>query len=339
MVRPLTKLGASGVLERPARGERDARLEPRRRFLRRASLLVGGALVGGVHGCHCPPTEPGPSDLRVGAPAGSEDPWQIIEFAGDYELTEGQGALLRLGPDAATLPVVVALHGRGEAGRGLAAGMRGWRDDYQLERMLGRLAAPPLRAADVGDMIDAERLAAINAELAARPFGGLVVACPYTPVPSSRGGGRVESFGGFVVGPLLERIAALRGAEVEVARTGIDGVSMGGRWALELGLRFPRVFGAVGALQPAIRVEEAERFAERALAAMSVRPQSIRLATSEGDPFREPTEALARELARRAVPHRLVLTRGPHDYAWNRGPGSLELALFHERSLRGFVAP
>ena len=229
--------------------------------------------------------------------------------------------------------------GKGLSGRGLDAGKRGWRDDYHLERMLERLAAPPLAASDVLDMIDAERLAAINGELRAHPFGGLVVVCPYTPVPSPTGSGSLESFGAFVAGPLLERVAAMRGAPVEVARTGIDGVSMGGRWALELGLRFPRVFGSIGALQPAIRVDEVERFAERALSAMAVRPQSIRLATSDGDPFREPTEALARALERRAVPHRLVLTRGPHDYAWNRGPGSLELALFHERALRGLRVP
>lgn len=339
MVRPLTTRRSAGATARSPLADPEARLEPRRGFLQRASLWAGGLLVGGVHGCHCPPAEPGSSDPLAGEPSGPQGPWQALEFARDSEFPEGQGALLRLGTEAATLPVVVALHGRGEAGRGLAAGMRGWRDDYQLERMLERLAAPPLRASDVGDMIDPERLAAIDAELAARPFGGLVVACPYTPVPGSRGGGSVEAFGAFVVGPLLERIAALRGAPVEVARTGIDGVSMGGRWALELGLRFPRVFGSVGALQPAIRVDEAEAYAERALSARSVRPQSIRLATSEDDPFREPTEALARELARREVPHRLVLTRGPHDYAWNRGPGSLELALFHERVLRGFVAP
>lgn len=296
-------------------------------------------MLGSVHGCHCPPAEQGSSEQRAGATTGSGGPWQVLEFAANSEIPEGQAALVRFGAEAEALPVVVALHGRGEAGRGLEAGMRGWRDDYLLERMFERLAAPPLRAADVEGMIDDERLAGINTELRARPFAGLVVACPYTPVPGSSAGRSLESFGAFVAGPLLDRIAERRGAPVDVARTGIDGVSMGGRWALELGLRFPRVFGSVGALQPAIRVDEAERFAERALTAMAVRAQHIRLATSEGDPFREPTEALARELGRRGVPHRLVITRGPHDYAWNRGPGSLELALFHERALRGLTAP
>jgi iron(III)-salmochelin esterase len=317
----------------------EARREHRRDFLRDVTAWSGALLFGGVHGCHCPPSAPEGGEQLDAASTPPHGPWQSIDFNHDSEMPEGQAALVRLGADAATLPVVVALHGRGEAGRGLEAGRRGWRDDYRLERMLERLAAPPISAADTLDMIDAGRLATINAELAAHPFGGLVVVCPYTPVPGSSAGRSIESFGAFVAGPLLGRVAALRGAPIEVARTGIDGVSMGGRWALELGLRFPRVFGSVGALQPAIRVDEADTFAERALSAMAVRPQSIRLATSDGDPFREPTEALARALERRAVPHRLVITRGPHDYAWNRGPGSLELALFHERTLRGLAVP
>jgi hypothetical protein len=339
LVRALSGAPRTGALGRSTQRGEVAQAEPRRRFLARSALWAGGLVLGSVHGCHCPPAEPGSSELRGGASTDPGGPWQALEFAKDSEMPDGQAALVRFGAAAETLPVVVALHGRGEAGRGLEAGIRGWRDDYHLERMLERLAAPPLGAADVGGMIDEERLAEINAELEARPFAGLVVACPYTPVPGSSAGRSLESFGAFVAGPLLDRIAAQRGAPVDVARTGIDGVSMGGRWALELGLRFPRVFGSVGALQPAIRVDDAERLAERALSALAVRAQHIRLATSDGDPFREPTEALAHELARRRVPHRLVVTRGPHDYAWNRGPGSLELALFHERALRGLTAP
>jgi hypothetical protein len=30
---------------------------------------------------------------------------------------------------------------------------------------------------------------------------------------------------------------------------------------------------------------------------------------------------------------------GPHDYVFNRGPGGIEMLLFHDRALRGEAAP
>src|SRR5262249_51197697 len=41
-------------------------------------------------------------------------------------------------------PVLVALHGRGEAVRGVAVGARAWLFDYELGRTISRLRSPPL---------------------------------------------------------------------------------------------------------------------------------------------------------------------------------------------------
>ena len=47
------------------------------------------------------------------------------------------------------LPVLIAMHGRGEALKGPARGARGWVDDYWLPRAKERLRHPPLRSADL----------------------------------------------------------------------------------------------------------------------------------------------------------------------------------------------
>ena len=44
---------------------------------------------------------------------------------------------------------------------------------------------------------------------------------------------------------------------------------------------------------------------------------------------------LRRRLEQAGVPHTPLVTPGPHDYAWNRGPGSVETLLWYDRALRG----
>jgi enterochelin esterase-like enzyme len=120
---------------------------------------------------------------------------------------------------------------------------------------------------------------------------------------------------------------------------GIDGVSMGGRLALLVGFMHADIFGAVGALQPAIKVEEAEMFALMAKRATYGKKLAIRLVSSEGDPFLAAVRALSKALEAVSVQHDLVVTPGPHDYVWNRGPGGAEMLLWHERVLRGLPGP
>ena len=66
---------------------------------------------------------------------------------------------------------------------------------------------------------------------------------------------------------------------------------------------------------------------------------AIRLVSSDGDPFLAAVRALTKALEAVNVPHDLVVTPGPHDYAWNRGPGGAEMLLWQERVLRGLPGP
>ncbi len=292
---------------------------------RRACLGALGALSAGCSG--------GGSNSQPSARPAAGEGWREEVFEPSALQPEGQHALVFAPPESDDWPILIALHGRGEAGRGLRAGAAGWRDDYDLDLVRARLAKGELTSADAKDLLEGPRLDAHKASLAKHSFAGLVLVCPYTPIP---GTDSARSFGRFVSTDLLARVPPARPRSA----VGIDGVSMGGRYALELGFELGATFGAVGALQPAIREGDADSFASRAAECKAKHgAQAIHLVTSEEDPFREPTIALSKALTARSIEHQLIVTLGPHDYLWNRGPGAVEMLMFHERALRGLPAP
>jgi hypothetical protein len=243
-------------------------------------------------------------------------------------LTHARGRLAR--SSTTRQPIVVALHGAGEARRGPDRGFLGWVSDYELPRAFGALGRGHLRAADYGDMVRAEHLALRNRELHGQPFRDLLVVTPFTPdlMAEVPGSDAIRAYGDWIAGPLLAAVRReVPSAALTAAGTGIDGVSLGGMLALETGLRHPDAFGAVGGIQPAIRGRV------EALAPVATGTQRMRLLSSDDDPFLAPTRALDAALTARHVDHELVVTPGHHGYAFNRGPGGIELLFFHDRAL------
>lgn len=261
--------------------------------------------------------------------------WRDLLFSPPDE----QRALVLVPQANRPLPLLVALHGRGESGRGLEVGAKAWRDDYNLDKIDARLRAGSLTSADLGDFVVEKRLGEINTSLKNSGFEGVVVACPYTPDLKDRSAQGAAPFAQFIRESLLPKVRSESKCLEARESTGIDGVSMGGRLALLVGFLHSDIFGAVGALQPAIKVEEAEMFAGMAKRASFGKKLAIRLVSSEGDPFLAAVRALSKALDDVQVKHELVVTPGPHDYAWNRGPGSAEMLLWHERILRGLAGP
>jgi len=240
------------------------------------------------------------------------------------------------GAASARYPLLVALGGLGETRRGLAAGAAGWVEDYWLDRTLKRLAAPPLTRADFQDLVDPARLAAINASLAARPYRGLVVACPFTPdLWTQRSLDTVGPFARFLVERLLPRVRAEAPTLRAAASTGIDGVSLGGRLSLLAALEQPGAFGAVGVTQGAFHPDEVPEVTRRTAAARSRGGFRLRLLTSDRDFYREALEELDVALVEAEVAHDHLDVPGPHGYPFNRGPGAIEMLLWHDRVLRG----
>jgi enterochelin esterase-like enzyme len=239
-------------------------------------------------------------------------------------------------------PVLVTMHGRGEALKGATRGARGWVDDYWLPQALERLRHPPLTRRDFLEMVAPERLERLNGELSRRSYEGLVVVCPYTPdrlagdLPFERARPLAE----FLVDELLPRVRSETPALAESRHTGIDGVSLGGRASLLVGLLRPEAFGVVATIQPAFDVRETSELASRAGRAVRRYPElRFRLVTSSRDYYLESTRTLARVLRAAGVEPNLLVLRGDHSYDFNRGPGVLEMLLFHDRALRGMDWP
>ncbi len=266
--------------------------------------------------------------------------WKEFDFAPGKTNPEGQRAIVLQNPNASDLPLLVALHGRGESGRGLDLGAKAWRDSYHLDKMYNRLLHPPLLTKDLGEITSLERLKLLNASLKKDDFQGLTLVCPYTPdLMSDKSPEALSDFADFVVSELLPKARSLVGSKAGPEKTGIDGVSLGGRLALLVGLSRPEAFGSVGALQPAIRQGEIGMFATMAKQAMDKHPFALRLVSSEADPFLPAVRALSDRLRQDGVVHELLVVAGHHDYDWNRGPGGAEMLLWHERVLRGIRPP
>jgi len=235
-------------------------------------------------------------------------------------------------------PVLIAMHGRGEAFKGPARGSYGWILDYGLLNAIRRLHAPPLSQDDLEKLGNEERLEHINASLTKRPYRGLIVVCPYTPdiLAGDKPFSAAEPLTRFLVDELLPRVFRETPALGNSESTGLDGVSLGGRASLLVGLERPEKFGAVAALQAAFDSADAPELVRRAKAARSKNPKlALRLLTSDGDFFLGSTKNISKAFTDAGVEHDLVVIPGPHDYVFNRGPGVYEMLLFHDRALRG----
>jgi len=296
-------------------------------------MLGATSLVAGCDACRGETHARAPEPPAEPLPAG----WTDLSFEPGANCKEGERAFVLSPPAAAEAPLLVALHGRGEAARGLEVGAGAWLRDYDMERQYRRLLAPPLAAADLEGMVDPARLALINASLAKAPFKGVVTACPWCPDLEDQSPAGAERFGRFIGQDLLSRVRAVTGSRVDRAKTGIDGISMGGRLALFVGLMNPDTFGVVGAMQPALGVGEAQLFSDLAKAAMAKAPVRLRLLTSDRDFFREAVVAVSERMRADGVAHELLVVQGDHGYEFNRGPGGVEMLLWHDRLGQGLA--
>ena len=234
-------------------------------------------------------------------------------------------------------PLLIALHGRGEAMKGPVRGARGWVDDYALGRAIRRLGMPPLKPEDFEDIVDSKRLSLLNSMLQSQPYAGLVVLCPYTPdmLAGERPFERALPYARFLVETLLPRASRELPVLGTPEATGIDGVSLGGRVALLSGLYQPQAFGAVATLQAAFDSSDAPRLAALGTAAKKTNPKlQFRFLTSEGDYFLAANRAIDAAFSLSHIEHEFVVVPGPHDYIFNRGPGALEMLFYHDRALR-----
>lgn len=293
-------------------------------ILPRRALLLGSLAA-------CSRKTPPPTATTL-APEGYDlHDWS---FAGNDAAGGSERVVVLVPRRMGVFPVLVALHGRGEAVRGAEAGAYGWVNDYLVGHALAALHRGRLTEGDLLRQVAPARLTELNEGLARAPFRGVILVCPHAPdVPGAGRDGATERYGAWIADRLLPR---LRGAFPVGEGVGIDGVSMGGRMALRIGLGRPQQFAAVGSLQAAIRGEDAAGLVALAKAYREGRPGGkIRLVTSDGDYFREALGQAHQALTQAGVTHEFFEAVGPHNYQFNQGPGAIEMLLWHDRALRG----
>jgi enterochelin esterase-like enzyme len=314
-------------------------------------MLAGAlafALFSTLPACkrHAPPgSEAARASQSLAGPVHSSNGIAMLpaqELTWDYPETElGPMRVVVLIPERepnVRLPVLVAMHGRGEALKGPEAGARGWVDDYWLPTSIERLHRPPLTLEDFRGFADDTRLARLNASLLERPYQGLIVVCPYTPdiLPADEPLDKALPLARFVVDTVLPRAYRETPAIGSPETTGVDGVSLGGRAALGIGLLRPKAFAVVAAEQAAVRSDNSEDIIGRAREAKAQKPDLyVRLLTSSDDYFIKANQGLAEALSAAGVRTEIITVPGPHDYVFNRGPGAYEMLMFHDRVLRG----
>lgn len=260
-------------------------------------------------------------------------PYEVLELEAPGKLASKLSLLVpRHVEPGAELRLLVALHGLGEA-HDERLGVRAWLDLYGLASSYERLLAAPLTPVGKRGEWTAERLSEVNASLARRPFAGLAVACPFTP--SLKGvrdrAAALAEYADWLVEQVVPRACRAASIPERASSIGLDGCSMGGPYALDTFLRHPKAFGSLGVVQPAFGLHRIPSYAERLAQAVSGADVKLQLLSSRGDPFVEPTTALARALEEQGLSPRLRVLPGPHDQPWLREAGTIEMLLFHER--------
>lgn len=321
----------------------------RRAFAGAIADVLAGGVLGGLGGAACGRTRSSSNegDATRGlaldgaiAAAGHRLLEWSFDGAGAQGGPERVAVLVPTAAPSRPVPVLVALHGRGEAVRGPEVGAHAWPKTYELPKAMAALGRERLTTRDMGDMVEPQRLEALNRSLAAHAWAGLVVVCPHVPdLTGARNLAATERWGRFLIDVVLPRVRSECGAYAAGA-VGIDGVSLGGRVAMLVGLAAPDVFASVGALQPAFSASEAADVAARARGYAARRAGAkIRLLTSDGDYFKPTVAAIDEAMRLAGVEHEAIVVKGPHDYSFNQGPGGIEMLIWHERVLRGLPSP
>ena len=232
------------------------------------------------------------------------------------------------------VPLLVLLHGLNET-QEERMGAFAWIERYGLGTAYERLRRAPVARTSTAPLWTDERVAEINAELAKRPFRGMVLACPYMPDLQISSPSELDRYAKWITDVVVPRAHKEAPTLTDAKYTGLDGCSLGGHFGLEVFLRRPEAFGAWGGVQTAIGEASAQEYARRLAEVLAkVGPKDIHVETSTNDAFRRGNEAFSASLAKRGVPHEFRMVPGPHDQAWLRESGTLEMLLWHDERPR-----
>jgi hypothetical protein len=229
-------------------------------------------------------------------------------------------------------PMVLAFGGAGECSRSPRQGSLAWVSYYKADEAANALSAGKLKKSDFRGLVSQDELDRFNRNLHKYPYKGVILVCPYSPLLTAQHGLEIPEYERYIMDELLP--ALCRHYRVDRSRIGVDGVSMGGARSMYYGFKYPDVFQRVGSVQAAVgpfmdtysQLIRTNR--ER------IRKCSIQLVSSDGDVFLKSIEKFSSMLDSGKTPHSMLILKGPHDYIFNQGPGSLALLAFHGAPLQ-----
>lgn len=282
------------------------------------AALTMGILQGRSARGDTPPVRLSRPHEDVGTPFDSEADTRNLKL---QDLTEDGRRFVLLTPrfqnPDSPVPLVVFLHGLGET-TNERLGAYAWLERYGLGSAWQRMKRAPIeRTSKRGEWTD-ERLAQVNAELAARSFRGFAMACPYMPNP--HGPAELDAYATWIERALLPRCRKEARVFTDAAKTYLCGVSLGGYVSLEMLVRLPQAFGAWAGLQTAIGTWAAAGYAEK----IAKSPKPMLILTSTLDHWKPSSEALATAFDTKKIAHTFRIVPGPHDQPWLREAGTIE---------------
>ncbi len=229
-------------------------------------------------------------------------------------------------------PLVIAFGGMGECVRPPRSGALAWIHYYKSDEAVVALETNQLESRHFRGLATPEEIEDFNEKLKRRPYGGIILVCPYSPPLSIQGGPEFPEYEAFIIKELIPLLK--NRYRVADRGIGVDGVSMGGSRSMYYGLKYPEVFDALGSVQGALGpymdvyrdlVKENRHV---------LRHRAIQLVTSDRDVMAPSVAKMNGLLKENGIPCDFLQLTGPHDYIFNQGPGALALLAFHERALR-----
>ncbi len=228
-------------------------------------------------------------------------------------------------------PLVIAFGGAGECAKPPAQGALAWLRYYKTDEAAQAVESGSLSVSDFRGLVTDRQLRHFNRTLKRRPYTGVILACPSSPLLWAHSGIDLDQYEAFVMKELVPELQ--KRYRTDPDKIGVDGVSMGGARSMYYGFKYPSVFSSIGSVQGAfgpyfdtyreLIKENREILAHR----------SIQLVTSNGDVMARSVERMHKMLQEEHIPHTFMVLTGPHDYIFNQGPGALALLLFHHHAL------
>lgn len=231
-----------------------------------------------------------------------------------------------------TYPLVIVFGGAGECAKSPRQGALAWMHYYKTDEAAVALASKHLDADHFRGLATPGNLRDFNNRLRAKPYKGVILACPASPLLSPQMGPEFPEYEAYIIDDLIP--ALKKRYRVAPKSIGVDGVSMGGSRSMYYGFKYPEIFSSVGSVQgafgPYIEVYKDLVTWNAGI----LRKRQIQLVTSDKDVMAASVLRLHQMLVANRIPHAYLVLTGPHDYIFNQGPGALSLLIFHDHALR-----